>query len=258
MVINWSLAFTNFLLTLSLAGIVLVGSPSHFFATIRSCINISHGLNLIESNEIMLKITTAVLIISFLASCSSFLHNMHKFQSDNRLRKTEDSNFLGEKALTQWWYFDFFFDDGSVLVLMFVPHHWWTDPEKEPDGKTLIYTSYLKANGELTISEKVIDSNEVQYDENSLKCSYIEIIRSHNNKKREYTINFFLDKIEGSATIASKSKAFSPLPTGSLGSFGNRLILKKKGKYRYAAHVPQGDVTGNLIINNSSFGDADI
>ncbi len=194
-----------------------------------------------------------VLMISFLTSCSSLLHKAYKIQSDKRLRKTENSNFLGDKALTQWWYFDFFFEDGSVLVLMFVPHHWWTDPEQKADAKTLIYTSYLKANGELTSEEKVIDSKEVQYNENGLKSAYLEIIKSHDKKTREYTINFFLDEIKGSAKITSNSKAFSPIPTGSMGSFGTRHLLRKgKGlAYRYAAHVPQGDATVNLEVQDT-------
>ena len=209
---------------------------------------------LLERNEIMIKITVLVLIMFFLSSCSSLLYNFHKIQSDDRLRKTEVRNLLDEKALTQWWYFDFFFDDGSVLVLMFVPHHWWTDPEKEPDAKTLIYVSYMTANGELIKAEKVIDSNEVHYDENGLKSPYLEIIRSHQKKTREYTINFFLDEIKGTAKIVSNSKDFSPLPTGSLKAFGTKFILGKKGKglqYRYAAHIPQGKVTCKLDINDN-------
>ena len=195
-------------------------------------------------------------MILSLSSCSSLLHKIYKIQSDNRLRKTEDINFVGEKALTQWWYFDFFFEDGSVLVLMFVPHHWWTDPEKEPDAKTLIYVSYLNANGELIRANKIIESKEVQYDENGLKCSYLEIFRSHGKKTREYTINFFLDEIKGSAKIVSNTKAFSPLPTGKLGTFGTKHILKRKGKglaYRYSAHVPQGHGTCDLDIGDSHF-----
>ena len=219
-------------------------------------LSLSANSKLLKIYAFMIRITALVLMISLLSSCSSLLHNLYKIQSDNRLRKTEDSNFLGEKALTQWWYFDFFFEDGSVLVLMFVPHHWWTDPEKNPDAKTLIYTSYLKANGELISANKVIDSKEVHYDENGLKCSYLEIFRSHDKKTREYTINFFLDEIKGSAKITSNSRAFSPLPTGSLGTFGTRYILKKKGKglaYRYAAHIPQGHVSCNLDIGNNHF-----
>ena len=194
-----------------------------------------------------------VVMMVFMSSCSSLLHKLHKIQSDSQLRETEDTNFLGEKALTQWWYFDFFLDDGSVLVLMFVPHHWWTDPEKESEAKTLIYTSLLKANGELITAEKIIDSNEVHYDKNGLKTSYLEILRSHDLKTRKYTINFFLDEIKGSAKITSSSKAFSPLPTGSMGSFGTRHFLRKgKGLgYRYAAHVPQGDAIVELEINDT-------
>lgn len=194
-----------------------------------------------------------VALIILLTSCSSLIHKAHKIQSDKRLRKTETKNFIGEKALTQWWYFDFFLDDGSVLVLMFVPHHWWADPEMEPDAKTLIYASYLGVDGQVTISEKIIDSSEVIYGENSLKSSFLEIVRSHDKKNREYTINFFLDEIVGTAVITSDAKAFSPLPTGSMGSFGTRHILRKgKGlAYRYAAHVPQGEAVVNLTVNDS-------
>lgn len=194
-----------------------------------------------------------VLMLSFLfTSCGTLLHKTYTIQDDKQFRKTEIKNFIGDKAQTQWWYFDFFLDDGSVLVLMFVPHHWWADPALENDAKTLIYTSYLKANGELVRAEKIVNSSEIQYTENSIKSSYLEIIRSHDKELREYTINFFLDEIQGTARITSNAKAFSPLPTGSMGSFGTRYLLRK-GKnlaYRYAAHVPQGEATVNLVISN--------
>jgi len=196
----------------------------------------------------------AIVLIISLSKCSPLLHNFYKIQSDKRLRLTENLNFLGEKALTQWWYFDFFFEDGSVLVLLFAPYHWWNDQEKGADPKSLIYLSYLRADGELIRAKKIFDSNEVYYDEKSLICPYLEICKSHDGKTREYTINFFLDEIKGSAKIISNSKAFSPLPTGSIGTFGTRHILKQKGKglaYRYAAHVPQGDVICNLDINDN-------
>jgi len=192
------------------------------------------------------------LLSFFFSSCGNLLHKSHSIQDDKQFRKTENKNFNGEKALTQWWYFDFFFDDGSVLVLMFVPHHWWTDPESEEDANTLIYVSYLNADGELVKSEKIVHSSEIQYDENGLKSPYLEILKSHDKKSREYTINFFLDEIQGTAKITSDAKAFSPLPTGSMGPFGTRHILRK-GKnlaYRYAAHVPQGEATVNLDIND--------
>jgi len=194
-------------------------------------------------------------ILSFslcLTSCSSLIHKAFKVQSDNRLRKTENKNFLNEKAPIQWWYFDFFLDDGSVLVLMFVPHHWWNDPVKGKVAKTLIYTSYLKADGELVRSEKIIDPEEVEYSENGIISSYLEIIKSHEKKEREYTVNFFLDEIKGSAKITSEVKAFSPLPTGGMGSFGTRHILRKgKGlAYRYAAHIPQGTAVVKLDLDD--------
>ncbi len=201
----------------------------------------------------MVKITSILLIITFLSSCSSLLLKSYKIQSDNRLRKTEVQNFLGEKALTQWWYFDFFFEDGSVLVLLFTPYHWWIDQKKESERKSLIFISYLKANGEIVSVKKVFDSREVHYDEKSLSCSYLQICKSHDENSREYTITFYMDEIKGSATITSTSKAFSPLPTGSIGAFGAKHILKLKGKvaYRYAAHVPRGEVICNLYINDN-------
>ena len=200
--------------------------------------------------------TAIVFAMFFLSSCSSLLHKLYKIQSDERMYKMEDYNFLNEKALTQWWYFDFFFDDGSVLVLMFVPNHWWSDPEKVADPETLIYASYMKANGEVVRAKKIIESKEVQYYENGLKCAYLEILKSHNKSTREYTINFMLDEIKGSVQIVSGSKAFSPLPWGSIGTFGTNHILKKKGKglaYRYAAHVPKGEVSCNLDVGGDHF-----
>ena len=54
--------------------------------------------------------------------------------------------------------------------------------------------------------------------------------------------------------IASDSKAFSPLPSGSLGSFGTKHLLKQEGKvsYRYAAHVPKGLASCRLKLGNDS------
>lgn len=199
----------------------------------------------------VVKITVLVLMMTLGSSCGSLIHQAHKVQSDKRLRKTEQKNFTGEKALTQWWYFDFFLDDGSVLVLMFVPHHWWANPDVEMDPKTLIYTSYMKPNGEIIRAEKIIDSKDVQYTENSVISEYLEVYKSHDKDTREYIVNFFLDEIKGSAQITSDAKAFSPLPAGSMGSFGTRHLLRKgKGlAYRYAAHVPQGEATINIEID---------
>jgi len=163
----------------------------------------------------------------------------------------EKRNFSGEKASTQWWYYDFFFEDGSVLVLLFAPYHWWNNPETGSDPKSLLYISYMEANGEVLSAKKIFDSNQVQYDENSLKCSFLEIIRSNEKKNREYNIRFSMDEFQGSLKIVSDQKAFSPLPVGSLGSFGSKILLKQKGKkisYRYAAHVPQGKVSCELNL----------
>jgi hypothetical protein len=183
------------------------------------------------------------------------MHSLHKIQSDKRSLKLEGLNFSEEKALTQWWYYDFFFEDGSVLVLLFAPYHWWNDHETKPDPKSLFYVSYMKPDGELISAKRVFDSKEVIYEENSLKCSYLEIVKSHEKKSREYIINFFMDEIRGTAKITSTSKAFSPLPRGSLGIFGSKHYLKQKGKktrYRYAAHVPQGDVSLDLEIRDEN------
>lgn len=211
-------------------------------------IRVSNNLRIVT----LIKIIPFIFIICLFTSCSTLLHNSYKIQSDNRLRKTEDHNFLGEKALTQWWYFDFFLEDGSVLVVLFAPYHWWEDHENEPDLKSLIYLSYMKANGEVISSNKVFESKELHFDENSMKSPYLEIIKSHKKNIREYTINFFMDEIKGSAKITSSLKAFSPLLRGSLGPFGTKHILKQKGKvaYRYAAHVPKGVASCNLEFGN--------
>jgi len=198
----------------------------------------------------MTRFFSVLLILFAFTSCSSFLHSSYKIQSDNRLRKTENLNFLGEKASTQWWYFDFFLEDGSVAVLLFVPYHWWEAPESNP--KSLVYLSYIKANGELITANKVFDSEQVHYDQNSLKSPYLEITKSHEKNNREYTINVTMDEFRGSAKITSDKKAFSPLPRGSLGPFGTKHILKQEGKvaYRYAAHIPKGEAKFNIELGD--------
>ena len=202
----------------------------------------------------MIKTVSIVLIFYLLSSCSSLLHNSYKIQSDKRLAKTEKRNFIGEKALTQWWYFDFFLEDGSVMMVLFAPYHWWGDYEKQSEHKSLIYVSYMTPDGELITSNRVFDSKEVKFDENSLRSPYLEIIKSHERNGRNYTLNFLMDEVKGSMNIASDSKAFSPLPTGSLGRFGTKHILKQEGNvaYRYAAHVPKGLASGRLEIGCES------
>jgi hypothetical protein len=194
-----------------------------------------------------------VLLLVFMSGCYS-LHDLHKIQSDNKLRKTENLNFLSSKATTQWWYFDCFFEDGSVLVFLFTPQQWWSEKEKMPTYKSLFYFSYMKANGEVISESKVFDSKEVQYDEKSLKSPYFELFKSHGKNTREYTINFLLDEIKGSAKIRSGSKAFSPFPTGHMGPFGMKHIakcLREGADFRYASHVPQGKIDCNLDIKGT-------
>ncbi len=202
----------------------------------------------------MIKTISIIIFLCIFTSCSSLLHHSYKIQSDKRLAKTETQNFIGEKALTQWWYFDFFLDDGSVMVVLFAPYHWWGDYETQDDHKSLIYVSYMKSNGELISANKVFDSKEVEFDENNLKSPYLEIIKSHGKDTREYTLNFSLDEVKGTTKIYSDSRAFSPLPTGSLGPFGTKHILKQEGNvaYRYAAHIPKGKVSCNLEFGNES------
>ena len=202
----------------------------------------------------MIKTISIAFIFCLFSSCSSLLHHSFKVQSDKRLIKTENQNFIGEKALTQWWYFDFFLEDGSVMVVLFAPYHWWGDYENQSDHKSLIYVSYMKPDGELITSNKVFDSKEVEFYENSLRSPYLEIIKSHEKNSREYTLNFTMDEIKGSAKISSDSKAFSPLPSGSLGSFGTKHILKQEGNvaYRYAAHVPKGQASCRLKFGSDS------
>src|SRR4051794_37962641 len=95
----------------------------------------------------------AFLLLFLTLSCSP--RQIHKIQSDKRMRKTEDRNFTGPKAPTQWWYYDCIFDDGSVLVLLFTPFEWWDEAEKMPTNKSLFYFSYMNAKGEVKSQRKV-------------------------------------------------------------------------------------------------------
>jgi hypothetical protein len=202
----------------------------------------------------MIKTISIAFICCLFTSCSSLLHNSFKIQSDKRLKKTETQNFIGEKALTQWWYFDFFLEDGSVMVVLFAPYHWWGDYENQSIHKSLIYVSYMKPGGELITSNKVFDSREVEFNENSLRSPFLEIIKSHGKNSREYTLNFTMDEIKGSAKITSDIKAFSPLPIGSLRSFWTKHILKQgqNASYRYSAHVPKGRASCSLKFGSDS------
>ena len=202
----------------------------------------------------MIKTISIAFFLFLFSSCSSLLHDLYKVQSDKRLAKMEERNFIGEKALTQWWYFDFFLEDGSVMVVLFAPYYWWGDYEVQSDHKSLVYVSYMKPGGEVITSKEIFDSEEVKFDRNSLRSPCLEIIKSHKKNRREYTLNFSMDKIKGSTKVSSDSKAFSPLPSGSLGSFGTKYILKQEGNvaYRYAAHVPKGQVSCHLELDNDS------
>ena len=68
-----------------------------------------------------MKLVTYILVLFSALSCSP-LHHIDKIQSDKRIKRTEDYNFIGEKAMTQWWYYDCIFEDGSVLVFLFTPY----------------------------------------------------------------------------------------------------------------------------------------
>jgi hypothetical protein len=189
-------------------------------------------------------------IILILALSCSPLHQIHKIQSDKRIKKTEDRNFIGEKALTQWWYYDCVFEDGSVLVFLFTPYQWWDEAEKMPTGKSLFYCSYMNAKGEMTSQRKIFAATEVLYDKNSIQSPCFEISRAHRKNNRNYSINIFLDSIKGSVKISSESKAFSPFPRGSMSATITKLFKRRvKGlAYRYSAHVPQGTVNCKLEI----------
>lgn len=185
-------------------------------------------------------------------SCSP-LHHINLIQSDKRIKKTEYLNFTEEKAMTQWWYYDCVFDDGSVLVLLFTPYQWWDEFEKMPTNKSLFYLSYMNAQGNVISQRKVFDASEVQYAPNSIKSSCFEITRAHDKSNRIYSINFFLDSINGTININSIQKAFSPFPRGSMSATISN-ILKKKVKglaYRYAAHVTEGKVHCNINMNEN-------
>jgi hypothetical protein len=195
-----------------------------------------------------------IIIIVITSACSSERH-LHKIESDKKFKNTESINFAGEKALTQWWYFDCFFEDGSVMVFLFTPYEWWGEKEKANDNHSFFYFSYIGVNGEVISERKVFNIDEVKYDKNSIKCPYFEIVKSHSKLQRNYSINFFMEEVKGSAEIKSASKAFSPFPTGCMGPFLSKHLLKRKGEdlsYRYAAHVPQGHVVSRLIIKNDT------
>ncbi len=198
-----------------------------------------------------MKAIVCILMLSVI-SCSP-LHHINLIQSDKRIKKTEDLNFTDAKALTQWWYYDCVFDDGSVLVLLFTPYQWWDEFVKMPTNKSLFYLSYMNAQGNVISQRKVFDASEIQYTTNCIKSPCFEIIRAHDKNNRIYSINFFLDSINGTININSIQKAFSPFPRGSMSATITG-ILKKKVKglaYRYAAHVTDGKVQCNINMNEN-------
>lgn len=187
----------------------------------------------------------------FITSCSSPLQHFDKVQSDKRLSKTETRNFGGGKSETQWWYFDCFLENGSVLVFIFTPYQWWSEAEKMPTHKALLYLSYMDPQGKVFTESKTFETGEVGYSVTGIKCPYFELNTAHGKKAREYSIHFLLDSIQGSATIRSGISAFSPFPVGEMGPFMNKHIFKrpaKKATFRYAAMVPQGRISCDLKI----------
>jgi hypothetical protein len=203
---------------------------------------------------IIIRITLTLTLFFAGSLNSSPFHYLYKIQSDRQIASTEDLNFQSKKASTQWWYFDCFFEDGSVLVFLFTPYQWWSENEKMPTHKSLFYISYMNAKGEVESESKVFDAKEVIYDKKSIKCPYFELSRAHDEHARNYTVNFFMDKIKGTAKIKSVSKAFSPFPTGSMGPLLSKYILKLKGQgssFRYASHVPQGNIDCHLTMNDT-------
>ncbi|MFL5730547.1 MAG: hypothetical protein ACJ75J_13760 [Cytophagaceae bacterium] len=191
------------------------------------------------------------LLLFFCLACSP-LRQLHKVQSDKRLRKTETLNFTGEKAMTQWWYYDCVLEDGSVLVFLFTPYQWWDKKEKMPTYKSLFYFSYMYPDGRVVSEQKIFDAAQVQYNDDRIKAPCFEIVRMHDLKARNYTVSFYLDSIQGSVKINSDGKAFSPFPRGSMSSTVTSLFKRKvKGlAYRYAAHMPQGKVVCDLKLQD--------
>lgn len=55
----------------------------------------------------------------------------------------------------------------------------------------------MNAHGNVISQRKVFNSSEVQYALNGIKSSCFEIIRAHDKNNRIYSINFFLDSING-------------------------------------------------------------
>ncbi len=191
-----------------------------------------------------------IYILLFAAISCSPLRQIHKIQSDKRIKHTENLNFIDSKVVTQWWYYDCVFEDGSVLVILFTPYQWWDDVEKMPTNNSLFYLSYMNSNGDIISQRKVFNVSEIQYDTNSIKSPCFEIIKAHENNCRNYTVNFFLDSIKGDIKICSNEKGFSPFPRGSMSSTLTYLFKNKtKGlAYRYAAHVTDGQVNCSLDL----------
>ncbi len=203
------------------------------------------------SNTFQLKTAPLAILFFLVVSCAAPT-NLHKIQSDNQLRKTEDLNFSSTKARTQWWYYDCVFEDGSVLVFLFTPYQWWNEHEKTGKDQALCYISYMDSSGVVKRESKVMDVNDVVYTKNGISSSYFTLTKAHGKNTRNYEARFNFDNFKGTALMHSNAKAFSPFPIGKMGEFATKHILKRPGKhlaFRYAAHIPQGDVTCNLIID---------
>jgi hypothetical protein len=182
-------------------------------------------------------------------------HFFFKLQSDNGIRKTEDANFTGAKSNTQWWYFDCILDDGSLLVVMFSPMQWWSESEAMPTHKAIVYVSYLPTGGAAIVSTKAFDAGDVCYTDSTVSCSVFSLKRRHTKGTRRYDLDFKLDNVHGSLSIASTTNAFSPFPGGLVGRFIAKNLLKLGGDdpvFRYAAHVPHGHAKCDLNVRGKS------
>lgn len=194
------------------------------------------------------------LIFALVFSLSPF-YKLFRIQSDKKIRKSENENFAGNKSLTQWWYFDCVLEDGSVLVFLYAPYQWWSEGDSGSSNKSLLYFSCLDKNGLVTSEKKVFDISEVEFGENFISSTYFSLKKSHEKNNRNYQLDISLDEIKGSLKINSVNKAFSPFPGGDMGRFATKYILKLDGEdpiFRYASHVPEGKVQGNISLGDST------
>ena len=195
----------------------------------------------------LLKAILFSLILLFSNSCYRLYTGSY---SQPNFSPTEQPNYLGEKVEIwedakrtsgksgefEWWYFDAKLEDGSLFVCYFWKVHHLVD-------QYFIGMNYNPKNGDEIFLLKYFSKSQVSFSSES--CNVIMGDNYFRGDLNEYEIFLSPDDFEGfsiSLNLSSRLKPYRPQ---------DGIIKAGDDYFAWLAAVPDGAVTGNIIINQS-------